>query len=698
MMGFGSTGSLAGTGAGALGLYNDIQRGGVTGDVGAAAQAAKLAGKYGSSAGLSSGTTGALNTGATGALDALGMYQGIKQGGVGGYGQALGSGLQGAGLLTSNPALSAIGGDILAPLAVYNAVKNWQSGKTGSDALQGAEAGAAVGSVVPVLGTALGAIVGGLVGAGSSAFGGGAHDPETDSLYKYLGAYNTPGGGSQLAAGLSPAQNYQNLAGIFDAKNNTAGHSTPLEQYYGRMGEGNFLNDITGQINQAIASGKVQKGASAQDLYSQVVNPYLQSKNIGIDPNASIYTTAKGQKFGNAMQDDITNLLGQWQKGQLTNQSKVGVSGQTDPGLQAYGALAQMAQPQNTTTQPVRPVMAGTPYLRAEGGSMSALDCLPGKKVRRKKFDDGSDSADFSNSFNQPDFSVVPAGSYDNPPPATNDNSWMNDPTIMGGGYPAPASGGSTPSWMSDPSIMGGNYSSQTGIPGAGTTGGSYSDLLSNLAKTLTGQGPKGAQGSISALQSLAPLIAAFANRAATTRAIAPPQAFPGMTQGASAPPTPGFNRTQVANPSNLPGGGPMSLQDWYTYGSRPEASFFQNNSIPLAKTTGISHKKGGALSQLGSEEQGEGMPEFDSTLQNHVEGPGDGTSDDIPASLSDGEYVMDAGSVSMLGNGSNKAGAQRLDELRQNLRKHAGKSLTRGKQFMKAKKPEQYIKGGKQK
>lgn len=75
-----------------------------------------------------------------------------------------------------------------------------------------------------------------------------------------------------------------------------------------------------------------------------------------------------------------------------------------------------------------------------------------------------------------------------------------------------------------------------------------------------------------------------------------------------------------------------------------------------------------------------------------HVQGPGNGTSDDINAKLSDGEYVMDAGTVSMLGNGSNKAGAAALDGLRERLRQHAGQSLSKGKQFMKAKDPAKYL------
>lgn len=77
------------------------------------------------------------------------------------------------------------------------------------------------------------------------------------------------------------------------------------------------------------------------------------------------------------------------------------------------------------------------------------------------------------------------------------------------------------------------------------------------------------------------------------------------------------------------------------------------------------------------------------------VNGPGTGRSDEIPAMLSDGEYVMDAETVAMLGDGSTKAGAKKLDELRVKLRKHKGAKLAKGKFSAKAKQPDAYMAGG---
>lgn len=60
-------------------------------------------------------------------------------------------------------------------------------------------------------------------------------------------------------------------------------------------------------------------------------------------------------------------------------------------------------------------------------------------------------------------------------------------------------------------------------------------------------------------------------------------------------------------------------------------------------------------------------------SLENrYVKGDGDGTSDDVPAMLANGEFVIPADVVSKLGNGSNDAGANVLDEFLQVIREHA--------------------------
>lgn len=75
-----------------------------------------------------------------------------------------------------------------------------------------------------------------------------------------------------------------------------------------------------------------------------------------------------------------------------------------------------------------------------------------------------------------------------------------------------------------------------------------------------------------------------------------------------------------------------------------------------------------------------------------HVQGKGTGQSDDIPAMLADGEYVFDADTVSALGDGSNKAGAEVLNKMREALRAHK-RSAPNDKIPPPAKTPLEYMK-----
>jgi hypothetical protein len=52
------------------------------------------------------------------------------------------------------------------------------------------------------------------------------------------------------------------------------------------------------------------------------------------------------------------------------------------------------------------------------------------------------------------------------------------------------------------------------------------------------------------------------------------------------------------------------------------------------------------------------------------INGPGTGTSDDIPAMLSDGEFVFTARAVRNAGNGSRRKGAARMYKLMKSLEK----------------------------
>jgi hypothetical protein len=118
-------------------------------------------------------------------------------------------------------------------------------------------------------------------------------------------------------------------------------------------------------------------------------------------------------------------------------------------------------------------------------------------------------------------------------------------------------------------------------------------------------------------------------------------------------------------------------------------------------------YKKGGKVSSALIAASGKHIPdnkhpEYDGSIpvfrtgggKFHVQGPGDGQSDDIPAMLADGEFVFDADTVSQLGNGSNKAGADILNAMREALRAHK-RSAPIGKIPPKSKSALQYIAEG---
>ena len=120
-----------------------------------------------------------------------------------------------------------------------------------------------------------------------------------------------------------------------------------------------------------------------------------------------------------------------------------------------------------------------------------------------------------------------------------------------------------------------------------------------------------------------------------------------------------------------------------YTYGSPVDP--YQN--------LGIERKRGG-LSRVVHPESGVPVVQgrHDYREGSRVTGAGDGQSDDIPAMLADGEYVIDAELVSMLGNGSTKAGAEVLDKFREQVRKHK-RSAPLNKIPPKSKSPLTYLK-----
>jgi hypothetical protein len=113
----------------------------------------------------------------------------------------------------------------------------------------------------------------------------------------------------------------------------------------------------------------------------------------------------------------------------------------------------------------------------------------------------------------------------------------------------------------------------------------------------------------------------------------------------------------------------PENLDD--LFGQKQELAFKSGGFVaPLQMASGgamplpLLAKTGGALPR------GDGRLDFRHGA--HVAGEGDGQSDDIKAMLADGEFVFPADVVSALGNGSTKAGSDKLYEMMHSIRDRA--------------------------
>lgn len=114
---------------------------------------------------------------------------------------------------------------------------------------------------------------------------------------------------------------------------------------------------------------------------------------------------------------------------------------------------------------------------------------------------------------------------------------------------------------------------------------------------------------------------------------------------------------------------------NYYTYGFNPEQAFYEDNALPEYTPK---YAEGGPLSS-----------------QYIRSGTGaSGRADNIDARLSENEYVIDAETVSLLGDGNPDAGAAALDEMRAAIRKQKGQSLAKGKFTEPAKSPLAYLGG----
>jgi hypothetical protein len=327
--------------------------------------------------------------------------------------------------------------------------------------------------------------------------------------------------------------------------------------------------------------------------------------------------------------------------------------------------------------------------------------------LRKTNYDDGGGVSYFSD----PGAGVAPIQDLSGYLDQSNPYSGINQ-DVLGGGNIVNA--------QNDPYAYGlGNTSS---------SGSSSSSSNSGMAGLLKALGISGSTASsLAPYAALAPILGSLLG-VGSQQGQAPslPSQYGGTVNAYSTP-----NNTRQQN--NLSG---MSMNDWLHAGEGPEIQYYQNNALPATQMSAPNQQAAQAISAAtgqpfaggyqnapikgGNPTVGgvapsapvanPGTPNMNIQPLNqlpvmaaggpydnpqaaygsaigHVRGPGDGTSDSIQlknAYLSNGEYVMDAPTVSLLGNGSNDSGAKWLDGLRQHVRTTAGKHMVKGKQPMK--------------
>jgi hypothetical protein len=151
--------------------------------------------------------------------------------------------------------------------------------------------------------------------------------------------------------------------------------------------------------------------------------------------------------------------------------------------------------------------------------------------------------------------------------------------------------------------------------------------------------------------------------------------------------------RMSMANTAMNPQGGlyPQGMIDKTQYATpiqRPVSSEMVSDVPAYERSNPMLMARGG-ISTLGDYSDGGRL----------LKGPGDGVSDNIPATigerqparLADGEFVVPARIVSELGNGSTDAGARKLYGMMDRIQKARRKSMGKGKHAVNSK-PEQYL------
>lgn len=132
--------------------------------------------------------------------------------------------------------------------------------------------------------------------------------------------------------------------------------------------------------------------------------------------------------------------------------------------------------------------------------------------------------------------------------------------------------------------------------------------------------------------------------------------------------------------------------------GANPESDYYSYGKVPSLDEIlgGQVMAQGGEVMPLPFMYAKGGLSRQDFRQGKHVSGPGDGQSDDIPAMLADGEFVFPADVVAALGNGSTKAGTEKLYQMMHAIRQRARSTKVKDLPPPALKSPLDYLKSRK--
>ena len=544
----------------------------------------------------------------------------------------------------------------------------------------------------PGIGTAIGGFLSGgmLTGAGAAALGGGA-----------IGALSggvTGGWKGALMGGAAGA-----LGGGFGGQVGSSA-SSALGLGLGKTGQAMLGSGLigagVGAAGAGISGGNVLKGAAMGAGVGAAGGAIgSMASGIGTDSALGLAANRGGQAFGNAL------AAGYKPKEAAISGALAG----TVAGLQ-FQTPAEMAAANQAKLNDVN---AGNKnYSLDMGKQVNVSD------ISMKPSDNIVNSLKLGNMAG--DINAAPGGGQYVTDPVSGAETWVPNSATSAPSYDLGTAANTFGGYNYNPTTMTNGNIYNTAVPGFGDAGvaalstqnilGSNNSLGSEQAiysNARNGQGVNALGGPTGLTNTINNPNNVYGNAATQSAGLTPAQAAPQTDAGG------GIDWGKAA----LIGGGALALgsmmsapkdaQSAVSQLSPQQQEYFNRPSVQFDwnKIQNDANQQNRSLYQY----MAENWPKISSGAYNaagyaaggalgniarFARGAGSGRDDTIDAKLSDGEYVIDAETVALLGDGSNKAGAKMLDKMRSEIRAQKGKVLAKGKISPDAKSPLAYLRG----